>query len=78
MEGVDALLVIDSLDSAFRNFRPNEDGGLSSTKPVSGIDEPRLLNTFGGGLQNKLILLILMLAWYILNIDILEFLSSGS
>lgn len=54
MEGVEALLVIDSLDSAFRSLRPNEDGGLSSTKPVSGIDEPRLLNTFGGGLQKKL------------------------
>lgn len=64
MEGVEALLVIDSLDSAFCNLRPNEDGGLSSAKPVSGIDEPRLLNTFGGGLQKKsyLLSLILMLA----------------
>lgn len=64
MEGVEALLVIDSLDSAFRNLRPNEDGGLSSATPVSGIDAPRLLNTFGGGLQNKLFFLssILMLA----------------
>lgn len=61
MEGVEPRLVIDSLDSAFRNLRPNEDGGLSSAKPVSGIDAPRLLNTFGGGLQNTIYFLSLIL-----------------
>lgn len=51
MEGVDALLVMDSRDSAFRILRPNEEGGLSSARPVSGNEAPRLLNTFGGGLK---------------------------
>lgn len=51
MEGVEALLVIDSRDSVFRILRPSEEGGLSSATPVSGSDAPRLLNTFGGGLK---------------------------
>lgn len=53
IEGVDALLVMDSRDSAFRSLRPSDDGGLSSAKPDSGIDAPRLLNTFGGGLGKR-------------------------
>lgn len=57
MEGVDARLWmtedIDSLESALRSLRPRDEGGLSSGKPDSGREAPRLLNTFGGGLQNK-------------------------
>lgn len=53
MEGVDALLAMDSRDSALRILRPNDEGGLSSTKPDSGNDAPRLLNTFGGGLDKR-------------------------
>lgn len=58
MEGVEALLVIDSRDSVFRILRPSDEGGLSSERPVSGNDAPRLLNTFGGGLR-KLIFIYL-------------------
>lgn len=53
MEGVDALLAMDSRDSALRILRPSEEGGLSSASPVSGNEAPRLLNTFGGGLEMK-------------------------
>lgn len=42
---------IDSLDSALRSLRPRDEGGLSSGRPDSGREAPRLLNTFGGGLQ---------------------------
>lgn len=54
IDGVDARLVIDSRESALRILRPREDGGLSSARPVSGNDAPRLLNTFGGGLKINL------------------------
>lgn len=52
IDGVDARLAIDSRDSELRSRRPSDDGGLSSTNPDSGSDAPRLLNTFGGGLEN--------------------------
>lgn len=50
MEGVEGRLAIDSRDSAPRRRRLREDGGLSSTRPLSGSDAPRFVNTFGGGL----------------------------
>lgn len=53
IEGVDALLPIDSRDSAPRSLRPSEEGGLSSGIPDSGSEAPRLLNIFGGGLFTK-------------------------
>lgn len=44
---------MDSRDSALRILRPKDDGGLSSANPVSGNEAPRLLNTFGGGLNTR-------------------------